>query len=155
MHQMRLAIPIALPALLLLAGPVACGPGFQLVGPRIDRGLARELSQRTYPEQAERGEALDIMVTTRANTLTLTNRTPHSYEDVELWLNREHVHAYDRIRIGTNPRVRLADFINHLGEPFPTAGLFTPEAGERLVLAELYVPETGLRHHLLVELEDE
>ncbi len=152
MHRPLLAILLSA----LLAGSLAgCGPGFHLVSPRVDQDLAEALSERIYPDEAERGEPLDMLITTRGNMLTIHNRTPRAYEDVEVWLNREHVHAFDRIEIGTNRRLRLADFINEYGEPFPTAGFFTPDAGQRLVLAELYNPDSGRRHHLLVELEEE
>ena len=110
-----------------------------------------EMSQLPYPEEATYGDDLDLVITRHAWLIDLTNRTPRSYEDVQLWLNRQFVRRILRIDIGTGHRYALKEFINRYEESFPPGGFLRPEKGMPVVLAELYDPRTELKHRLLVQ----
>lgn len=143
----RLCLPLFL--LVLTAGP--------FVGCRAQRATmlhedTRErLSSLPYPADAKYGPDLDIVVTKSRDAVILSNRTARSYENRELWLNRQYVWEVDRIEIGGGNRYTLTNFINEHGEPFPTPGFLRPDKGAPVVLAELYDPRTQLRNRLLVQ----
>ena len=42
-----------------------------------------------YPQKAQLGKDLDILVMTEEQTIRLVNRTPQSYGPVQLWLNQQ------------------------------------------------------------------
>lgn len=115
---------------------------------RIDQEQIDALSKLAYPADAELGDDLDIVVSRRGGRIALANRTPHSYENVLLWLNRQYVHSAGRIAIGPDNTLVLRTFVNRYGETFPVGGLLSPDKGFPVVLAELYDPVTHKRHRL-------
>ena len=133
-----------LTATVLLAG---CAPG------RASTERAAELADMRYPEQAQQGPALDVVVRATGNTLRLANRTARSYTDMQLWLNRAYVRRVERIDIGTRNRLPLTSFINRYQEPFPIGGFLAPEERAPVVLAELYDPEANVRYPLVAHPE--
>ena len=132
-----------------------------IVGCQADRAtsLSAETVDRLqslpYPEDAEYGPDLDIVVTKNRLQLLLSNRTARSYADRELWLNRQYVYEIDRVVIGSGNRIPLTNFINEHREPFPTPAFLRPDKGAPVVLAELYDPTTKLRNRLLVQTIDD
>ncbi|MCC5828217.1 MAG: hypothetical protein JJU36_02105 [Phycisphaeraceae bacterium] len=144
----------ALFMLLMLPCVVACS-GFQLTDPVADPQSVAVARTLVYPDRSDRGPDLDIAVQQRGRELRIINRTPRQYSGLQIWLNRQYVAVLDRIDIGANPAVGMNRFVNVHGEPFPTPGLLTPERGQRLVLAEVFDPDTGLRHALWVQVEPE
>jgi hypothetical protein len=117
---------------------------------RIDQEQIEALRKLAYPADAEVGEDLDMVVSRRGGRITLINRTPQSYENVLLWLNRQYVHSAGRIAIGPDNTLALRTFVNHYGETFPVGGLLSPDKGFPVVSAELYDPLTNTRHRLTV-----
>lgn len=117
---------------------------------RVDQEQIEALRKLPYPADAEMGEDLDIVVSRRGGRITLSNRTPQSYENVLLWLNRQYVHPVGRIAIGPDNTVALRTCINHYGESFPVGGLLSPDKGFPVVLAEIHDPQTNKRHRLTV-----
>lgn len=142
-------------AMFLLLLPVwAAGCGStQWLDPVANPAAVEATRNLVYPDQSARGEPLDISLVQRGNRLQIINRTAQNFEGMQLWLNREFVGLPGTIAVGSNDPVPMNRFINRLGEPFPTPGLLTPEKGRRLVLAELFDPQTGLRHALWVQVE--
>lgn len=136
--------------LLCLALPLAsAGCGHD----RIETPRAEALAQLRYPEEAQRGPVLDVLVHTRGREVHLINRTPRNYRGMQLWLNRQYVREVDEVRIGEGNYYDLRSFINHWQEPFPTARLLAPERRRPLVLAELYDPEADVRYPLQTQPE--
>jgi len=121
----------------------------------LDADTVDRLKRLPYPEDAEYGPDLDIVVTKSRSQAIVSNRTPRSYHRVELWLNRQYVQEIDTIDIGGGNRFALASFINHYGEPFPTPAFLRPDTGAPVILAELYDPATQLRNRLVVQTIDE
>ena len=102
-----------------------------------------------YPAEAALGEDLDIIVTQAGGNLTLVNRTPRSFQNVQMWLNREYRADLGEIRLGSDTRVSLKRFVNKHGESFPIAGLLTPDKGFPVLSCVLFDPTTGQRRRLL------
>jgi hypothetical protein len=147
---------------LLLAGcsPVAevSQPRF-LFGTRAEPDDAVELSKFTYPEAAQVGPDLDVILVKRGSTATLVNRTTTSYKDVQLWLNKQYVAKVPALTVGGREHLLLDDAINKYGEAFPVGGLLNPDKSYPIVLAELYLGPSddagaGLRHKIVVRAED-
>lgn len=113
--------------------------------------VSDSVETRDYPENAEYGPDLDIVVVRHPDTIQLINRTPHHHDDLELWLNQQYVSDIDRIAIGTDNRMPLSQFINAYRETYPTGSFLRPDRSERLVLAELYDRERDLRYRLVVQ----
>lgn len=140
-----LSFAVALAAPLLLIGGCASDAR--------DPAFLAKLAKTNYPKDSARGEDVDIVVTRKGNTLKLNNRTPQSYENMQLWINQQYVRDVKILKIGNTAgenRFELTGFYNVRGEPFPVGGLLTPDKGAHVVLAELYNPATGKRHRLLV-----
>ncbi len=117
---------------------------------RVDQEQIDALRKMPYPAAADVGEDLDIVISRRGGRISITNRTPRSYENVLLWLNRQYVHPAGRIAIGPDNILPLRTFINHYGESFPVGGLLSPDKGFPVVLAEMYDPVSNKRHRLTV-----
>jgi len=143
-------------ALLVLMSAFVCLPACNTVGLGRAPQQARieQLSKLIYPKDSDRGQDLDILVIRKGASLTFVNRTPRVYNDVEIWLNQQYVNKLGKIEIGQprdNSDYNLAAFYNKHGEPYPIGNLLTPEKNLKLLVAELFDPATGLRHHLLVQ----
>lgn len=104
-----------------------------------------------YPGDATEGPALDVVVTRERDQIRLVNRTPRTYDDLQLWLNAQYVAPVDRVAIGGDNVMRLPGFINGFGEAYPVGSFLRPERSAKLVLAELYDPHAKLRHKLVVQ----
>ena len=113
-----------------------------------------QLAKLVYPKDSDRGQDLDILVVRQGASISFVNRTPRVYNDVEIWLNQQYVNTFSRIDIGqpqNNRDFNLAAFHNDYAEPYPIGSFLTPEKNLKLLVAELFDPATGLRHHLLVQ----
>ncbi len=108
-------------------------------------------AQRRYPTDAPRGSDLDIIVVRKGSIIELANRTPHSYRNMQLWLNEQWVGIVD-IAIGTDNVFDLNDFFDRHGRSYPVGGLLSPDRSQPLVHAELYDPATDHRHRITVQL---
>jgi hypothetical protein len=102
-----------------------------------------------YPRDAPAGDVLDIVVRREGRHVRLNNRTAVPHENVQIWLNRQYAGNVSRLHIGDANRIRLSQFANHFGEPYPVGGLLTPDRNFPIVLAEIYDPTTHTRHQLL------
>ena len=123
--------------------------------PAVDTDRARELAKLSYPETAQQGPALDIVVHAVGNDLHLANRTARRYENMQLWLNRQYVRRVEAITISTDNSLPLPTFINRFREPFPIGGILSPEDRRPVILAELYDPEADVRYPLVARPDDE
>jgi hypothetical protein len=106
---------------------------------------------RAYPEDAERGRALDIEVIRVGNAVRLINRTTRTYENAELWLNHEYGAPIDTVETGKNEPLSLRSFVNAHGERYPLGVFLAPDLDEALVEADLIVD--GTVHPLPVRLQ--
>lgn len=144
-----------------------------LFGPTADRESRASFASLAYPAEAPAGLDLDIIIVQDGNTITLTNRTPHMFENVQVWLNQDYASVIEKIDIGPGNRYKLNHFINEHGEAFPVGGLLTPDRSRTLVLVELYNPRAqgesdaneepdpsdphaaGVRHRLIVRVPED
>ena len=121
-------------------------------GPQPQPEYVAQLSQLRYPEAADHGPDLDIVVVRQGDAIELVNLTPQRYHDLQLWLNRQYVGLVDVIEVGRSSanRLPLARFVNRHREIYRTGTFLSPGKGIRTALAELYDPATKLRHRVRV-----
>lgn len=110
----------------------------------------QELSSLNYPKASGPEINKDIVVTRDGDRINLVNRTPRTYDNMELWLNRRYVSKVKKIAIGTHNPFDLSTFINLYDQPFPTAQFLAPDKAADLVSAELYNPKTKKKYSLVV-----
>lgn len=142
--------PFSLLALLLLTLAPACTPPLATT----TREQRAALSQLPYPADASHGPDLDIVIKRDGKAIQLINRTARPYANSQLWLNQQYVRNVSAIRIGPDNRLALNRFINRHREPFPTGTFLAPDDAKPVLLAELYDPQTQLKHRLLVWPDD-
>lgn len=139
-------------AALLALGGCATLESWNLPLPgNMGRSASDQETARAYPEDAERGDALNIEVVRTDNAVRLVNRTVNTYEDAELWLNHEYGAPVGTIETGRNEPVALNNFVNQHGERYPLAVFLAPDLDEALVEADLVID--GVAHPLPVRLE--
>jgi len=150
----RHPLPVLLPLALVLLALPACDTfsNVRLLPnlDRVDPEESRALAELPYPTQVAFDASLDIVLRRDRGHVELVNRTPRAYTGVYLWLNQQYVARVDELTIGDNGGIDLGNFINQHDEGFPTATLLAPDAGDRIVLAELFDPATAKRYRLLV-----
>lgn len=149
-HALRRPATLCL-ILMLLSGVVGCEFAHYFTVDAF-RDAEVKTSPALYPKDAERGEPLDIQVDRTGFAITLNNRTPVVYTDVEIWLNHEFYRRIDRLDIGESESFLLADFVNEHGESFPVGSLLEPEKAIPLINAALV--QNGRIHAITVRLEE-
>ena len=157
---MRNLLILAIPTLTVLP---ACGylgdlnlPLLTEQGEQIERYPAQAdtiniQTRRTYPEDAEIAQPLNIEVIREGNAIILDNRTVHTYGPVQLWLNQQYGATLDVIPVGRGEPIALTSFRNRRGEPYPVAQFLAPDASQPLILADLATNNTI--HKLTVRLQ--
>lgn len=122
-----------------------------------DQRTVDELAKLPYPKDAALGPDLEIEVRQgtlfQRGSLKLTNLTPRSYHQVQLWLNQQYVTTVQSVPIGVGGQsatLPLRRFIDSHGRSYPVGGLLTPDKGFPVVLAEFYDPATRQRSRLLI-----
>ncbi len=108
-----------------------------------------QLAQTPYPQTAPLGDDLDVLVITHGRQLQLVNRTPRSYQNVQLWLNQQFVGNVETIAIGTDNTISLLYFINRYHETYPAGSWLHPDQAFPVVKAEIYDPAQKMRHRLI------
>lgn len=129
--------------LMVLAG---CS-GFGEAG--LESEQLTQLASKPYPAQVALGEDLDILVIVDGAQMQLVNRTPRTYDKVELWLNQQYVGLVERINIGTDNQYNLHLFANRYQETYPTGSFLHPDRAFPVVQAEIHNPLTNTRHRLI------
>lgn len=137
---------------LILLTIVACALG-GCQKPALDAAEVDQLSRLNYPIDSEYGDDIDVIVVPAQDTIRLANRTPYAYNNVQVWLNRQYVSEVGRVEIGTGNVLPLARFVNYYQEPFPRGSFLRPRRGEKIVLAEIYDPDSQRRHRMVVQPE--
>ena len=117
----------------------------------IDEARAQQQAELIYPEAAELGPDLEVLVMRDRRKIRLVNLTPRSLRRVQVWLNAEYTRTLDRIEIGSDNVFALRRWVNSHGESYPTGSFLAPDKSRLLALAEVYDPRTGLRHRLVVQ----
>jgi len=115
-----------------------------------DQQEKEALAELPYPGQIDPADSLDIVVRRDRGSVVVVNRTPAVYTGVYIWLNQQYVARLDELTLGDNGEIDLQNFVNQHAETFPVATLLAPDAGDRIVLAELFVPGSAQRYRLLV-----
>jgi hypothetical protein len=103
-----------------------------------------------YPKKAAVGDDWNIIVHQTTDSLLLTNQTPRTYQQVQLWVNQQYITDVESIKIGSGNTVKLGSFINKHGETYPVPGLLTPDHSFPVLLCEIFDPDDGKRHRLMV-----
>jgi len=118
---------------------------------KADPELAEKLAPEVYPDAPEAlGEDLDMIAERNGRMLTVRNFEPRSFDNVQVWVNQEWVGEVEQIAIGSGNRFDLTKFINGYGEVYPVGSWLSPDKALRVALVEIYDPETGKRHRIVV-----
>lgn len=112
------------------------------------------LAQLPYPDQTPVQGDLDILVERKGGKLKLINRTPRTFENVQIWLNHEYVAVVSAVAIGPNNLYDVKQFVNQHRQMFPVAGFLSPDRAFPVVLTELYDPASSQRYRLTVVKDD-
>ena len=139
---------VLLMVLTCLAGLTGCASK----GSGIDAQTVQRLASFTYPESALHGKDFDILVIREGETLKVINQGPDSIRSMQLWLNQQYVKEIDMLPVGES-NWALLSFINSFEESYPIGGFLAPDKSRPLLIAELYDPETGNIHRLVVQPE--
>lgn len=135
----------------LLAVTLMLIVGCEQAPPVVDGPTADALAALRYPGKTGYGPDLDIVVVRDGSHITLTNRTPRRYGNVQLWLNQQYVRNLDEINIGDNPPIELPSLLNRHRESFPVGTFLQPEIARPVISAELYDPQAKVRYRLTVQ----
>ena len=157
-----------------LAASLGCGSKQLLFGTDADSKIATQLATLQYPKDIPISGDLDIIIIRERASIRVINLTARSYENVQLWINRQYVTIAKNIQIGTAGRGELAstlggviqgataaefqpnrlelrNFINKHREPYPVGGILNPDKTRKIVLTELYDTESGKRYRLTTQ----
>lgn len=96
---------------------------------------------REFPAVGQQREVLDVQVFKRPTTIELVNTTNRAFGPCTLWLNQRFGYPIEGLGVGQTLTLRLKDFRDEHSEPFRDAGFFAVEIPDRLVLAQLEVPD--------------
>lgn len=124
----------------LLLGLLCAAPGCSPSRHLLTEAEVERLASLRYPQDAERGPALDMLARREHRTLVLANFSPRTYHQMELWINRQYVKQADRLAIGPDNRFNITHAINLYREPYPVGGPLSPDKTVGLVVVELYDP---------------
>jgi hypothetical protein len=133
--------------IILLAALGGCG------STAAEKRTTAELAKLPYPKSAAIGDDLEVIVEQSRTTVKLTNITPHSFHNVQVWLNQQYVTPVKSIPLGVGGKsteLDLERFIDSHGRSYPVGGILSPDKGFPVVLAEIFDPATGRRHRLVV-----
>jgi hypothetical protein len=94
-----------------------------------------------YPSGMARGPTLDLQVFRRETTLEMTNSTARPIGACTMWLNGRFSRAIEGLAVGQTLELPLSGFRDQFGEAFRGGGFFATEKPDRVVLAELQLPD--------------
>jgi hypothetical protein len=105
-----------------------------------------------YPKAKEQFAGdVDITVIQDRKSIKLTNRTVHSFNDVQVWVNQRYVSRVASIPVGKTTSIALKSLMNQYGEKYPTPGIFRPDRSFPALLVEIYEPNQNKRYRLIVQ----
>lgn len=137
--------------LLLLGGCEAVSHIATSLGPDQP---AERVEPVLYPEDAPVGEPLEVeVIRVSRRHVNLVNRTAHSYQDLEVYLNHQFGGTIESLPVGQSIEVSLSQFVNHHGERYPVGSLLEPDKSQKLILAEAMVD--GQIHRMTVRLSED
>ena len=119
-----------------------------------DPKVVAVLLELKFPKDAQTGADPDVIVVRDGPEIRIVNRTPQAFHDQYLWLNRSYVAKVDQIKIGTDNGLKLTQFINLHGEPFPVGTFLAPDKARPLISADLFDPSTSTLYRLVVRSEE-
>ncbi|MDX2116421.1 MAG: hypothetical protein SFZ24_12495 [Planctomycetota bacterium] len=94
-----------------------------------------------YPTGRAQAVTENIQVTRRETHITLTNTSARAFGAGTLWLNAQYSRGIDGLAIGETLTLDLREFRNEFGEKFRGGGFFATERPDKLVQAQLELPE--------------
>jgi hypothetical protein len=92
---------------------------------------------RAFPDDAPRGETLNIQVFQRETSILLTNTTARAFGPCTLWLNMRFSRPLPSLAVGQTVEIPLKDFRDEFQDEFRGGGFFASDVPERLVSAHL------------------
>lgn len=137
---------------LLVAGMVIMALGSAACsGRRYEPSLAT----RAYPVELDQDRVVDIQVFRDGGDLIVTNASPQSLVDVDMWVNRRYMLHIDRLDAGQTRTFWFGDFFDMWGESPVAGGFFRTEAPTPIVLVQFQIGEdTPLLGAISVPRED-
>ena len=139
----------------LLAAPLLLLSGCKQAPPVVDGETAEILASLRYPGQADYGPDLDIIIVREGSSIHMTNRTPRTYDNMQLWLNQQYVRLSGKVEIGANESIKLPTLLNRHRESFPIGSFFQPDKSRPVISAELYDPVANIRYRLTVHPDEQ
>ena len=106
-------------------------------GRRYDPSLAT----RPYPVELDQDRIVEIQVFRDGGELIVTNASPQSFIDFDLWVNRRYMLNIERLDAGETRTFWFGDFFDQWGESPVAGGFFRTEAPTPIVLVQIQIGE--------------
>lgn len=101
-----------------------------------------ERATRPYPAELHTTEVLTMQVFRDGSEIEIVNATPHTWRDVDLWVNQRYVQRVAELPAGATRTFSLWDFYDELGETMNAGGFFRFYAPTPVRLVEIQPGET-------------
>ena len=98
---------------------------------------------RPYPQQLDQGTMVKVQVFRDGGELIIVNASPQSFNDLDIWVNRQYMLHLDRLEVGETRTLWFGDFFDQWGETPVAGGFFRTDAPTPSVLVQLQIDETG------------
>ncbi len=98
---------------------------------------------RPYPHELHTTNLIDIHVFRDDQDLELVNATPHTYSNVDVWINQRFVRHVEVIPAGETIRLSLWDFFDERGERVNAGGFWRTQEPTPVRLVQLQLAQDG------------
>ncbi len=92
---------------------------------------------RPYPHELHTTNLIDIQVFRDDQDIELVNATPHTYSNVDVWINQRFVRHVEAIPAGETIRLSLWDFFDERGERVNAGGIWRTQEPTPVRLVQL------------------
>ncbi len=96
---------------------------------------------RPYPHELHTTNLIDIQVFRDDQDIELVNATPHTYSNVEVWINQRFVRHVEVIPAGETIRLSLWDFFDERGERVNAGGFWRTQEPTPVRLVQLQLAQ--------------
>lgn len=119
------------------------GAAFLVLGLQSCSGRRYEpsLATRPYPVMLDQDRMVDVQVFRDGGDLIITNASPQSFIDFDLWINRRYMLYVDRLEAGETRTFAFGDFFDQWGESPVAGGFFRTEIPTPIVLVQIQIGE--------------
>ena len=127
----------------VLRGLLAASTTLMVLGLSACSGRRYEpsLATRPYPVQLDQDRIVDVQMFRDGGNLIVTNASPQSFIDFDVWVNRRYMMHIDRLNAGETRTFWFGDFFDMWGESPVAGGFFRTEAPTPIVLVQIQIGE--------------